>query len=64
MLELYAQRFPIVEIDATYYRVLPAATFAAMTERTPEHFRFTAKLPGTGTHVPVELAGKVHDDVF
>jgi uncharacterized protein YecE (DUF72 family) len=64
MLELYAQRFPIVEIDATYYRVLPAATFAAMAQRTPDRFRFTAKLPGTGTHVPVELAGKVHDDVL
>jgi uncharacterized protein YecE (DUF72 family) len=64
MLELYARRFAIVEIDATYYRVLPAATFAAMAQRTPDHFRFTAKLPGTGTHVPVELAGNVHDDVL
>lgn len=30
MLELYAARFPIVEIDATYSRVPPASTFALM----------------------------------
>jgi uncharacterized protein YecE (DUF72 family) len=63
MLELYAERFPIVEIDATYYRVPPASTFASMSARTPRHFRFTAKLPGTATHVRVEAAGAVHDDV-
>jgi uncharacterized protein YecE (DUF72 family) len=63
MLELYAQRFPIVEIDSTYYGVPPASTFASMARRTPAAFRFTAKLPGTGTHVPVEVAGAVHADV-
>lgn len=63
MLELYAQKLPLVEIDATYYRVMPASTFASMAKRTPEGFRFSAKLPGTGTHVPAEAAGRVHDDV-
>jgi uncharacterized protein YecE (DUF72 family) len=63
MLERYAERFPVVEIDATYYRVPAAATFASMARRTPEAFRFTAKLPGTTTHVPVERAGAVHPDV-
>ncbi|HTJ24844.1 MAG TPA: DUF72 domain-containing protein [Candidatus Limnocylindria bacterium] len=54
MLELYAQRFAIVEIDATYYRILPASTFASMARRTPHTFRFTAKLPGSATHVRAE----------
>ncbi len=63
MLELYAHRFPIVEIDSTYYRVPPPAAFASMVHRTPEGFRFTAKLPGTATHVRAEAAGRVHDDV-
>ncbi|HZO95000.1 MAG TPA: DUF72 domain-containing protein [Candidatus Baltobacteraceae bacterium] len=63
MLELYARRFPIVEIDSTYYRVPGVATFASMARRTPPEFRFTAKLPGSATHVPAEAAGRVHPDV-
>ncbi len=63
MLELYARRFAVVEIDSTYYRVPPPAIFASMARRTPPEFRFTAKLPGTATHVPAEAAGSVHADV-
>jgi len=63
MLELYARRFAVVEIDSTYYRVPPPATFASMARRTPAAFRFTAKLPGTATHVPAEAAGALHPDV-
>jgi uncharacterized protein YecE (DUF72 family) len=51
MLELYAQRFAVVEIDATYYRIPPVSTFESMARRTPPSFRFTAKLPGSVTHV-------------
>lgn len=63
MLDRYAHRFAAVEIDASYYRVPSAATFASMARRTPEGFRFTAKLPGTGTHVPEAATRAVHDDV-
>jgi uncharacterized protein YecE (DUF72 family) len=63
MLELYAARFPVVELDVTYYRVPPAATFAAMAARTPATFRFCAKLPGTATHLPAEARGSIHSDV-
>ena len=63
MLEAYARRFLTVEIDATYYRVPGTATFASMARRTPEGFRFSAKLPGTATHLPAGDAGGVHDDV-
>jgi uncharacterized protein YecE (DUF72 family) len=63
MLPVYASRFPIVEIDSTYYGVPKPATVESWAHRTPEGFRFTAKLPGTGTHVPKPLLGVVHDDV-
>lgn len=64
MLELYAREFPTVEIDATYYRVPGIATFESMARRTPEGFRFAAKLPGTGTHLPDAGSRKVHEDVL
>jgi uncharacterized protein YecE (DUF72 family) len=60
MLDVYAGLFSTVEIDSTYYRVPGMATFESMARRTPEGFRFTAKLPGTGTHAH---ATTVHDDV-
>lgn len=63
MLELYAQRFRAVEIDSTYYRVPSRKTFESMVRRTPADFRFTAKLPGSGTHLPDLTAPTVHDDV-
>jgi uncharacterized protein YecE (DUF72 family) len=62
MLEYYAQRFPCVEIDATYYRIPSQASIASMERRTPPEFRFTAKLPGTLTHVPPEIAEPALDD--
>jgi uncharacterized protein YecE (DUF72 family) len=51
MLHLYAHRFAAVEIDSTYYRVASAKTFASMARATPATFRFTAKLPGSLTHL-------------
>jgi uncharacterized protein YecE (DUF72 family) len=76
MLPHYARSFSAVEINATYYRVPPARTFARMAERTPPGFRFTLKLPATATHervrdraaldeflaavAPLEEAGKLH----
>jgi uncharacterized protein YecE (DUF72 family) len=50
MLPYYARRFRAVEIDATYYRVLGAKTFASMAKRTPDGFRFAVKVPGSVTH--------------
>jgi len=51
MLRFYSRRFAAVEIDATYYRVASPKTFATMAHNTPQTFRFTAKLPGSVTHV-------------
>jgi uncharacterized protein YecE (DUF72 family) len=64
MLELYAQQFATVEIDAAYYRVPGIATFESMARRTPDGFRFAAKLPSTGTHLPEPGKRHVHDDVL
>lgn len=63
MLELYAGRFPTVEIDSTYYGVPQRQTFESMARRTPDAFRFAAKLPGTATHLPEPGTRHVHDDV-
>jgi uncharacterized protein YecE (DUF72 family) len=63
MLPLYARRFAVVEIDSSYYGVPSPATVASWARRTPDGFRFSAKLPGTGTHVPEPARGAVHDDV-
>jgi uncharacterized protein YecE (DUF72 family) len=76
MLPHYARFFSAVEINATYYHVPPARSFARMAERTPPGFRFMVKLPAAATHervrdpavfaeflaaiAPLEEAGKFH----
>jgi uncharacterized protein YecE (DUF72 family) len=49
-LEQYAQRFPIVEIDSTFYGAPRAKTVQGWRERTPQNFRFAAKFPKVVTH--------------
>lgn len=49
-LTYYARHFNCVEINASYYRLLPARTFASMAARTPESFKFTVKAYRTLTH--------------
>jgi len=39
----YAQRFPVVEIDSTYYHLMPVRNFSLWAERTPEGFIFDVK---------------------
>ncbi|NLD42644.1 MAG: DUF72 domain-containing protein [Chloroflexi bacterium] len=39
----YAQHFPVVEINSTYYRLMPERTFAAWASRTPPGFVFDVK---------------------
>lgn len=50
MLDHYARHFDTVEINATYYRLPTARTFAGMAARTPPDFRFTVKAPKSATH--------------
>lgn len=39
----YAQRFAIVEINSTYYRLMPSSNFALWAKRTPPGFVFDVK---------------------
>jgi uncharacterized protein YecE (DUF72 family) len=42
-LRYYAERFPAVEVNATFYALPTAETVAAWARRTPEDFRFYVK---------------------
>jgi len=49
-LEYYSARFSVGEINSTYYRIAPPATFESINRRTPPEFRFTAKVHADVTH--------------
>lgn len=49
-LRYYATRFPIVEVNSTFYRLPPPSVAASWARRTPASFRFAAKFPRTITH--------------
>lgn len=57
LLVAYAQEFPLVEINSTYYRCPTAEQFARMLEAVPPGFQFSVKLPKTISHQrdPAEL---------
>lgn len=50
MLGYYAQRFPAVEVNSTYYSLPSPFMFAAMSKKTPPDFKFVAKLHKDITH--------------
>jgi uncharacterized protein YecE (DUF72 family) len=49
-LDYYVRQFNTVEVNATYYRIPPASTFAAMERKTPADFEFVVKAHGDMTH--------------
>ncbi len=49
-LEWYADRFPIVEVDSTFYRAPTARMVRGWRDRTPADFRFALKVPKVITH--------------
>lgn len=49
-LRFYANRFEIVEVNSTFYRLPPVAVAESWARRTPAEFRFAAKFPQTITH--------------
>ncbi|HXH13777.1 MAG TPA: DUF72 domain-containing protein [Alphaproteobacteria bacterium] len=49
-LTYYAQHFPVVEIDTTFYRIPTPSMVDAWYRRTPDGFRFAAKIPQVITH--------------
>lgn len=50
MLGYYAERFPTVEINYTFYRMPTPKLVAGWCTRVPEAFRFTLKAPRRITH--------------
>ena len=50
MLAYYAERFPTVEINYTFYRMPNEKLLAGWSAGTPEHFSFTLKAPRRITH--------------
>jgi uncharacterized protein YecE (DUF72 family) len=50
-LERYAQAFDTVELNVTFYRMPPAATFRSWAARVPEGFLFAVKASRYLTHV-------------
>jgi uncharacterized protein YecE (DUF72 family) len=49
-LEYYADRFPIVEIDSTFYRAPTPRMVRGWRDRTPDEFQFAPKVPQAITH--------------
>src|SRR5438477_12142997 len=41
----YAERFPVVEVDSTFYRSPSRKTVEGWDAKTPAHFGFTLKVP-------------------
>ena len=49
-LSYYAERFPIVEVDSTFYGSPRPQMVQGWREKTPESFKFSLKVPQTITH--------------
>jgi uncharacterized protein YecE (DUF72 family) len=49
-LSWYSDRFPIVEVDSTFYRVPTRRMVLGWRDRTPPGFRFALKVPQVITH--------------
>lgn len=54
-LSYYAGRFPIVEVDSTFYRPPSLKMVQGWREKTPDHFGFSLKVPQVITHEKVLL---------
>lgn len=50
MLAFYAERYPMVEINSTYYQVPAVKNVRAMVEKVPEGFEFVVKAHRSITH--------------
>lgn len=49
-LMFYARYFNVVEINATFYRILPSMAFQSMADKTPGDFGFVVKANRATTH--------------
>ena len=60
MLELYAEKFSAVEVNATYYRIPPPKTMESLDRRTPAGFEFLVKAHQSMTHEKTPPDGVSH----
>ena len=51
----YAERFPIVEVDSTFYHLPSLKMVRSWNDKTPDGFRFSLKAPQVITHEKVLL---------
>lgn len=59
-LEYYAQTFPTVEINASFYRPLSPKSVEKWRQQTPADFRFAVKAPKNVTHIlRLQYAGEL-----
>ena len=56
-LRYYSERFPLVEVDSSYYALPSERNAALWIERTPTHFVFDVKAFALLTHHPVGARG-------
>ena len=56
MLAFYAERYPMVEVNSTYYKVPAARNMSSMAAKVPEGFEFVVKAHGSITHERVDPA--------
>ncbi|MEN3304270.1 MAG: hypothetical protein V7603_472 [Micromonosporaceae bacterium] len=61
-LAYYAEQFPLVEVDSTYYSPPAEATARLWVARTPEHFTFNVKAFSLLTGHPTQ-PGKLYKDL-
>lgn len=59
MLAYYARRFPVVEVNSTYYAIPAPTMFARMIEKTPRSFEFVVKAHKDITHAEQTDLGAV-----
>jgi uncharacterized protein YecE (DUF72 family) len=50
-LSFYAEHFPVIELNVTFYRLPKAETFAGWYDRSPEKFQFVLKGSRYITHI-------------
>lgn len=51
MLDFYARQFNTVEINSSYYRIMPAAVFYHLQRKVPADFKFSVKTNQAMTHI-------------
>lgn len=61
MLDYYAEHFPTVEINSTYYRIPHPAVMHNLVKKVPDGFEFLVKVPQSFTHRRHDLEGDLAD---